>query len=464
VVKRRTILALLVLLIGVFALAAAGCGGDDDDDGGAAGTEGGEASTEFPPVTALPSASCSDIEYEGDGEPQVLIASDLPLQGSSRTQTLQMTAGIRQVLTDAGWKAGDINVGYQSCDDSTAQAGKWDPGKCSQNANSYAENASVLGLIGTFNSGCAAIIIPVLNQAPGGGLAMLSPANTYVCLTEGGPGCADDEPDKYYPAGTRNYARVVANDAYQGAALAQFMQEQGTTKLFILNDREAYGLGVAENVRGAAEFLGIEVVGFEAWDPKASNYEALMRSVGQAGADGLFLGGLIDENGAQVIRDKVKVLGPNDGDVKLYMPDGFTTQQTIDESGVENTQDAFFSVAGVPTDEFESEAAQTFIAAFQETLGGEPVDPYAIYGAQAAQVMLDAIAASDGTRPSVIEQMFAVEVTGGLLGDFNFNENGDPVSAGGEVISFTVYIGEEELAVETVLTPDQEAVDAARGL
>jgi branched-chain amino acid transport system substrate-binding protein len=463
-VKRRTLLAFLVLLIGAFALVAAGCGGDDD--GGEAGGTGTaeEPSTDFPAVAALPSASCTDIEYEGEGEPDVLIASDLPLQGSARTQTLQMTAGIRQVLGDAGWKAGNINVGYQSCDDATAQAAKWDPGKCSQNANSYAENASVVGVIGTFNSGCAQIVIPVLNQAPGGGVAMLSPANTYVCLTEGGPGCADDEPDKYYPGGTRNYARVVANDAYQGAALAQFMQEQGTTKLFVLNDREAYGQGVAENVRNAAEFLGIEVVGFEAWDPKASNYEALMRSVGQSGADGLFLGGLIDENGAQVIRDKVKVLGPNDGDVKLYMPDGFTTQQTIDESGVPNTQGAYFSVAGVPTDEFESEAAQTFISAFQETLGGEPVDPYAIYGAQAAQVMLDAIANSDGSRGDIITQMFATEVTGGLLGDFSFNENGDPVSAGGEVVSFTIYIGEEELAVETTFAPEQEAVDAARGL
>jgi branched-chain amino acid transport system substrate-binding protein len=453
-----------VLLIGAFAFAAAGCGGDDDDDVADTGAADDGGGPDFAPVTALPSASCSDIEYEGEGEPDVLIASDLPLQGSSRTQTLQMTAAIRQVLGDAGWKAGDINVGYQSCDDSTAQAGKWDPGKCSQNGNSYAENASVMGLIGTFNSGCAAIIIPVLNQAPGGGLAMLSPANTYVCLTEGGPGCADDEPDKYYPAGTRNYARVVANDAAQGAALAEFIQAQDVTKLFILNDREAYGLGLAENTRSAAEFLGIEVVGFEAWDPKASNYEALMRSVGQSGADGLFLSGLIDENGAQVIRDKVKVLGPNDGDVQLFMPDGFTTQQTIDESGVENTQGAYFSVAGVPVDEFESESAQQFITAFQETLGGDPVDPYAIYGAQAAQIMVDAIAASDGTRPSVIEQMFATQCEGCFLGDFSFNENGDPTLATGAVLGFTIYIGEEELVAETVFAPQEDVVNAARGL
>ncbi len=464
--RRRTILAFLVLLIGAFAFAAAGCGGDDDDEdaGGAdtAATEDGEGAPDLPDVTALPSASCTDIEFEGEGEPDVLIASDLPLQGSSRTQTLQMVGAIRQVLQNNDWKAGDVNVGYQSCDDSTAQAGKWDPGKTSQNANAYAENQSVLGVIGTFNSGAAAIAIPVLNQAPGGGLAMISPANTYVCLTEGGPGCADDEPDKYYPAGTRNYVRVVAHDAYQGAALAEFMQGQGTTKLFILNDREAYGLGVATNVRSAAEHLGIEVVGFEAWDPRASNYEALMRSVGQSGADGLFLGGLIDENGAQVIRDKVSVLGPNDGDVKLYMPDGFTTQQTIDESGVENTRGAFFSVAGIPVDEFTG-TAEEFITSFQETLGGEPVDPYAVYGAQAAQILVDAIAASDYSRASVIEQMFATEVEGGFLGDFSFNENGDPTLAEGAVVGFTIFRGEEELEVETVFSPQEENVDAARG-
>ena len=75
-------------------------------------------------------------------------------------------------------------------------------------------------MIGTFNSGCAQIIIPVLNQAPNGGIAMMSPANTAVCITEGGPGCENTEPDKYYPAGNRNYARVAPHDAYQGAAMA----------------------------------------------------------------------------------------------------------------------------------------------------------------------------------------------------------------------------------------------------
>ena len=253
----------------------------------------------------------SSSSTTGEGEPQVLIASDLPMQGSSRTQTVQMVEGIRFVLEQRGWKAGDTRVAFQACDDSTAQAGKWDPAKCSQNARLYAQNEAVVGIVGTFNSGCAAIEIPVLGNAPGGGVAMVSPANTFVCLTESGPGCAKDEPDRYYPTGTRNYARMVAHDAYQGAAVAKFADSIGIESIYILNDREAYGLGVAENFQNAVEELGIEVAGFAAWDPKASSYEALFRKVKASGAQAVFLGGLICENGAQVIKDKVAVLGPN---------------------------------------------------------------------------------------------------------------------------------------------------------
>ena len=99
-----------------------------------------------------------------------------------------MTKAIAYILKQHGWKAGKYTLAYQSCDDSTAQAGKWDSGKTSANANAYAQDSSVIGVIGTFNSGAAEIIVPVLNRAPNGPIAMVSPANTYVGLTHGGPG------------------------------------------------------------------------------------------------------------------------------------------------------------------------------------------------------------------------------------------------------------------------------------
>jgi branched-chain amino acid transport system substrate-binding protein len=448
--RKRGLLALFALLVGSLALVAAGCGGDNNESGGGGGS-----------IQALPSSSCTGIEYKGDGDPDYLIVSDLPLQGSSRTQTTQIVGAIRYLLDQQGWKAGDHKIAYQSCDDATAQAGKWDSGKCSQNANAYAGNDKLIGVLGTFNSGCAAIEIPVLNQAANGGIAMLSPANTFVCLTEGGPGCEDTEPDKYYPTGNRNYARVVPHDAYQGAAVAEFMKEEGVKSVYVLNDKEAYGLGVATNLRNAAEHLGIKIAGFEAWDPKASSYEGLFRKIGGTGADAVFLGGLIDENGAKVIKDKVAVLGKNDGKVKLFAPDGFTTQQTIDEAGT-SAAGMYMSVAGVPIDQFKGKGAE-FAKAFKPTLGGKEIDPYAIYGAQAAQVLLDAIAASDGSRADVISKLFQTKVNNGYLGSFDINENGDPSGAQGAVVGFTIYKATDKLETDKTISPKPEDVDAARG-
>jgi branched-chain amino acid transport system substrate-binding protein len=445
-VRKRSALVIFGLLVAVLALVASGCGGGDD------GVE----------VTALPSSSCTGIEYEGEGDPDYLIASDFPLQGSSRTQTEQIVAAIRLELENREWKAGDYNIAYQSCDDATAQAAKWDSAKCSQNANAYAANDAVIGVIGTFNSGCAQIEIPVLNQAPDGGIALLSPANTFVCLTASAPACDASEPDKYYPSGARNYARVVANDAYQGAAVAEFAQSQGIESVYILNDRESYGLGVATNFRDAAEFLGIQIAGFEAWDPKASSYEALFNKIKGTSPDAVFLGGLIDENGAQVIKDKVAVLGPNDGAVKLLAPDGFTAQATIDESGPA-AAGAFLSIAGIPIDEFSGAGKEFIDALLAGPLAGKPIDPYAIYGGQSVQIMLDAIAASDGTRADVIAKMLETQVTDGLLGSFSFNENGDPVASGGGTVTITIYKATTQLETETFIAPKQETVDAALG-
>jgi branched-chain amino acid transport system substrate-binding protein len=456
----RRLVWVLALLVASLAFVAAGCGGDDEEGaGGGATTEqsGGGGN-----ISALPSSSCTGIEYKGEGDPDVLIATDLPLQGSSRTQTTQIVGAVRYLLEQQGWKAGDHKVAFQACDDSTAQAGKWESGKCSTNAQAYSGNEKLVAVIGTFNSGCAAIEIPVLNQAPGGGLALVSPANTYVCLTEGGPGCEKTEPDKYYPSGTRNYARVVAHDAYQGAAMAEFAKQEGVKSVYILNDKEAYGLGVATNFRNAAEHLGIKIAGFSAWDPKQSSYEALFTQIKGTGADAVFLGGLIDENGAKVIKDKVAVLGPNDGQVKLLAPDGFTTQQTIDEAGGA-AKGMYMSVAGVPIDQFKGKGKQFADKFKADVLKGKPIDPYAIYGAQAGQVVLDAIAASDGTRGDIIKKIFETKVTDGYLGSFDINENGDPSGAQGAVVGFTIYEATDKLTTDTTISPKQADVEAARG-
>src|SRR5438034_11612528 len=412
-VKKRIWLGALLAAVGVLALVAAGCGGSSKKTSSTGGGGGGGN------VTALPASSCNAMQYKGSGKPDYLIASDLPLIGGSRQQTVQMNQAIAYVLDQQNWKAGKYTIAFQPCNDASAQLAKWDPTKCSANSHAYAANSSLIGVIGTFNSGCAAIEIPVLNQAPGGGLQMISPANTYGWLTEP---CAGNEPEKYYPDGTRTYARVAPSDPNQGAVQAKFMQQQGVKSLYILNDKEAYGLGVAKNTEGAAKALGIKILGFSAFDPKSTNFQALFTKIKNTNPDAIFIGGLIDENSGQLINDKVSVLGPNTakpasagGGVMLFLPDGYTTPAIFlrSQGGTPNANGAYFSVAGVGLDKYKG-AALTFIDGFKKTLNGAALNPYAILAAQAAQVMLSAISKSDGTRGSVISEVYKTKVSNGL--------------------------------------------------
>ena len=378
----------------------------------------GGASARTSAATPLPASSCSGMQGTGDK----LIASDLPLQGAGRTQTVEMTKAIAFIFGQHGWKAGDYTLAYQSCDDSTAQAGKWDSGKCSTNANAYANNPSVVGEIGTFNSGCAEIEIPINNRAPNGPLAQISPANTYVGLTHGGPGTAPGEPNKYYPTGKRNYARVVAADDFQGAADATLAKQMGVKSLYILNDKEAYGLGVATNTKNAAKKLGIKIAGFTAWDGKASSYEATALKIAKSGAQAVFLGGLICENGGKLIKD-LRAGAPK---VSILAPDGFTPISADVQQSSGKAEGMTVSVAGLPNEKLPA-AGKAFVKAFAAANGGKAPDPYSVYAAAAAEVMIGALAASDGSRAGVTDQMFKVSVPT-VLGTIKFNANGDVTS------------------------------------
>jgi branched-chain amino acid transport system substrate-binding protein len=303
-------------------------------------------------------------------------------------------------------------------------------------------------VVGTFNSGCAEIEIPIENRAPNGPLAMVSPANTYVGLTHSGPGTAAGEPGKYYPTGKRSYARVVAADDFQGAADATLAQKLHVKKLFVLNDKEAYGQGVATNTANAAKKLGITVVKDVAWDPKATSYSALALQIAHSGATAVFLGGLICENGGKLIKD-IRAGAPN---VTILAPDGFTPVSADVQQSSGKANGMYVSVAGLPNEKLPA-AGKAFVKAFGKTQSGGQVDPYSVYAAQAADVIIAAVAASDGTRAGVASALYKVNIPNGILGPMAFNQNGDvsanPVSiykvVGGKSTTYQVIVPKNSL-------------------
>ena len=408
-------------------------------------------------ASTLPSSSCGPLFYKGSGSPQYIIATDLPLQGAGRAQLLAMQQAVQFVLEKQyKFKAGKYSVGYQGCDDSTAQTGAWDPAKCSSNARAYASEKTLLGVLGTFNSGCAKLIVPILNRAPGGAIAMVSSANTNVGLTHFAPWNSPGEPKIYYPTGVRNYARVAASDDYQGPAgvsllqskafrLAQGKKFKAVKTVFIVHDNQTFGKGVAQAFQARAKARGLKVVGFVPWDAKATSYEAIGEQIAASGAQSVYLGGIVCNNGVKLLKDLRAAVGPN---VVFVGPDGWTPYSATLGAG-SAAQNMFISYAGQPLERLPA-TGKKFIAQFRayaKIKGNMP--PYAVYQAQAAQVMLDAIGRSDGTRASVVKELFKTNVKNGIMGTFRFDRNGDTIPF--KWISFDQLRGKNGVPVYAVV-------------
>jgi len=353
---------------------------------------------------ALALAACSGGSDDAAAGGDVLVVgTDLPLQGASADASKSTNEVAALVLEQAGGKAGDFTVEIKEYDDSTAAKGAWDDAACAKNAQDHVANTAQVAVMGTYNSGCAKIIIPVLNQA---GMLMVSHANTYPGLTvEWDKG----EPGLYYPSGARNYARVIAHDGFQGTAAAQFLfNEQGVTNLAVLDDTQAYGIGIADAVQIEFEKLGGTVFR-GSWDVKQTQgYTATFEKIKASGATAVYYGGIFDNNGVQLVKDKTAVLGDNTAFLSMS-PDGFSGYPTLRE--MPEAEGLWMTFAGKSLDGIKKGggAPAKFVEDYVAKYGYEPNSSYAVYGGVAMQVILKAIAASDGTRQGVLDAVFAGE-------------------------------------------------------
>jgi branched-chain amino acid transport system substrate-binding protein len=307
-------------------------------------------------------------------------------------------------------------VRYVARDDSTAAAGQWDPGAVSENARRASLDPSAIAYLGEFNSGASAVALPILNQVP---VLEISPSNTYVGLTKAA-GAEPGEPDKYYPTGRRTYGRVVPADNVQAAAVVQYMTQEGVHRLFILNDGETYGSGIARNVAAGARKAGIVVLGNDKVDEKAANYRSVASAIHAKGADGFFFGGNTYGNAIQLWKD-VFAANPQ---IKLFGPDGVAESSFYAQVGAPGAN-TFITVSTLPP-KFYPSAAQRFFSDYQAKYGIKP-ETYAIYGYEAMNLALDAMArAKDcSNRRQVIDAFFATRNRRSVLGTYSIDADGD---------------------------------------
>jgi branched-chain amino acid transport system substrate-binding protein len=390
----------------------------------------------------LPSNICSPVYAQG--QPDVILAGDLPLQGGGGTLlSLQLSNAIRYVLAVHHFRAGSLSVGYQLCDDSSASAGRWTRPTCRADARAIAADDSVVGVIGPFNSGCAIVELPILAHARGGAVPVISPSATYIGLTHGGVGALRGEPAAYRANRQPIFMRVVAADDRQGTANAILAKHLKVRRLYMLEDGSSYGRGITAALQAAAPARGIKIVGRADWPTdNTRGYRAPAHRVALARPDGVFLAGTIDEGGAPLLRQLRTALGSR---VRFLLSDGFTPFPAVLATGpaAENVT----ITVPAPALSRLPDTGRAFVKAFAKAIGQEP-QPYSITAAEATQAMLTALASSDGSRGSLRRHLLTTRFNG-ILGNFRFDQNGDTTSS---VVSvYTIKNG--RVLLLTTITP-----------
>ena len=363
----------------------------------------------------LPPVACTPVE-SGGAKPDVLIASDLPLQGGDGEIARGLTDAIRWILKDHGFRAGRYVVGYQSCDESTEQTGGFENRRCAANANAFARAERLVAVIGPYSSFCAALEIPILNRAPGGPLALISPSNSDPGLTRGPPivPAGLNALRIYYPTGTRNYARVIGRADVEAVALALLARRLRLGRVYLLDPREQDLRGLLAAAFGrAAGRLGVGIAGAEAFGVDAHGYAAVAGRVAHSRADGVVIGGG-DPAGGPLVRALRARLGRR---VAIMAGDQFNVGDLLTSAGLAAQGVYVATTEALPGAGSPTPAAARFTARF----GTAAYRGYALDAAAAAEAVLQAIARSDGTRASVLRSLRSLHVTGGVLGSFTFD-------------------------------------------
>ena len=347
----------------------------------------------------------------------VTIVSSLPRTGSAKQQSDTIVRGIRMAVEEAGGTVGPFRIEYLDLDDSTAAAGQWTSEAEAANARRALQDPNVIAYIGTFNSGAAKVSMPILNL---GDLLMVSPANTAVGLTKPGLG-APGEPEVYRPTGRLNYARVVPADDLQGPLSADWAKRRGVKTVCILDDNEVYGKGLADLFDERCREIGIEVLGHDSIDAKAQEFKSLMASIKALKPDLVYFGGTTQSKGGQLAKDMASAgIG-----AMLLVPDGCREQVFIDSAGAANLEGrCFVTFGGLPPEKLTGKG-KTFVDLYRAKYHETP-EAYAVYGYEAACVVLEAIRqAGTKNRRAISDAALAIRDFDGALGHWGFDANGD---------------------------------------
>lgn len=372
-------------------------------------------------VLVLMLASCGKSvtdQAAASGDLVVRIGAVAPLTGPQAHLGKDNENGTRMAIDDANAK-GIVIGGRKIHFELISEDDQADPKTATIVAQKLVDN-EVVGVIGHLNSGTT---IPAAKIYSDNGIAQISPSATAVSYTK---------------QGFKTAFRVMANDAQQGHALGEYaVKNLGAKRIAVIDDRTAYGQGLADEFIRAAEAAGAQIVAHEYTSDKSVDFTAVLTAVKGKQPELLFYGGM-DAQGGPMAR-QLMALALN---VKFIMGDGGYTPEFVKLAGAA-AEGAYASLPGVPLDKMPGGKAfaERFVAKYQ------PIQLYAPYCYDAVNVMIAAMQKADSVEPVKYLPALANISHEGITARIQFDGNGD--LKGGAVTLYQVQAGKWQ-ALETV--------------
>ncbi|MEU6392568.1 branched-chain amino acid ABC transporter substrate-binding protein [Streptomyces sp. NPDC046939] len=363
-------------------------------------------------LTACGSRDDKGSDDKGGGSTTVVIGVDAPLTGQNSATGLGIKSGVEIAVKDANDKklVPGVTFKVSALDDKAL------PPTGQQNASQLVANKDVLGVVGPLNSGVAQTMQKVFASA---NLAEISPSNTAPELTQG----------KNWVSGTKTrpfktYFRTAITDEVQGGFAADYVYKTlKKKKVFVVDDKQTYGAGLAGIFGKSFKKLGGTVVGTDHVNVGDKDFATLVTKIKNSGAELLYYGGQYDES--QVLTKQLKDSGAK---IPLMGGDGMFTPTYIKTAGAAAEGDLVTSV-GVPVDTLP--AAKDFIEKYKAGNYKGDYGTYGGYSYDAATAIIKAIGnvVKDGKVPADARQKVVDELQKinfeGIAGPVGFDEYGD---------------------------------------
>jgi branched-chain amino acid transport system substrate-binding protein len=350
---------------------------------------------------------------------QLTVYSSLPLQGPSGAISQQIVDGEKLALYDAGGHVGPFKVSYDSQDDSSPSSGQWSPSVTASDAKTAADDPSTIAYLGDYNSAATAISLPLINAA---GILQISPSSPYGGLTSS-LDAGQDEPERFYPTGKRNFARLQPGDQAQARAQVQLMHSLGVSKVYVLDDQDPFELPLAQMVITDSEHAGISVAEHDSLDTTASTeFTGEATKIARSGAQAVFFAGGTEPGAAALWKQLYSA------DPRLWLLGSSTMVNATftAEVGAGADSRTLLTTPVLPVSHYPA-SARRVLAEYRGKFHEQP-EAYALFGYEAMHVTLQAIrraGASGNNRQAVTDALFAMGTHDSVIGHYAIEPDGE---------------------------------------